>query len=87
VYAADSGIVTAEGSDEGGYGNIIRVDHGNGYLTVYAHLSVIEVPMCQSVDAGQQLGAAGSTGNATGAHLHFEFIHDGLYINPWDVLP
>lgn len=87
VYAADAGVVIAEGDDPAGYGNIIQIDHGNGYLTVYAHLSVIEVRICQSVEAGQQIGTAGSTGNASGAHLHFEVAQDGMYINPWEVLP
>jgi murein DD-endopeptidase MepM/ murein hydrolase activator NlpD len=87
VYAADGGIVIAEGNDTATYGNMIQIDHGNGYLTVYAHLSVIGVKICQSVEAGQWIGAAGSTGNARGAHLHFEVAQDGSYINPWNVLP
>lgn len=87
VYAADAGVVVAEGEDVGGYGNVIQIDHGNGYLTVYAHLSRIDVRICQGVEAGQQIGAAGSTGNANGAHLHFEVVKDERYINPWDVLP
>jgi len=87
VYAADAGIVTAMGNDEVGYGNVILLDHGNGYITVYAHLSDIGVSMCQSVDVGQQIGAAGNTGNSRGVHLHFEVIQDGEAINPWFVLP
>jgi len=87
VYAADSGVVIAQGNDEAGYGKVIQIDHRNGYFTVYAHLSVIGVSMCQSVDAGQWIGAAGSTGNARGAHLHFEVAQDGWYIDPWIVLP
>jgi murein DD-endopeptidase MepM/ murein hydrolase activator NlpD len=87
VYAADSGIVTAKGYDESGYGNVIQIDHGNGYSTVYAHLSEIGVSMCQGVYAGQLIGAAGNTGNSHGAHLHFEVVRDGWSINPWLVLP
>ena len=87
VYAADSGIVTAMGNDETGYGNVIQIDHGNGYFTNYAHLSVIGVSMCQSVYAGQRIGAAGNTGNSRGVHLHFEVVQDGRPINPWLVLP
>lgn len=87
VYAADAGVVVAEGDDETGYGNVIEIDHRNGYLTLYAHLSVIGVRMCQSVEAGQWIGAAGSTGNARGAHLHFAIALDGRAINPWTVLP
>ena len=88
IYAADSGVVTmAQGGDNYGYGNVIQIDHGNGYSTVYAHLSVIGVGACQSVYAGQWIGAAGSTGNAQGAHLHFEVRQGGGFINPWFVLP
>ena len=87
VYAADSGVVTAMGNDETGYGNVIQLNHGNGYFTVYAHLSVIGVSMCQSVYAGQWIGAAGDTGNSRGVHLHFEVVQDGWSINPWLVLP
>jgi murein DD-endopeptidase MepM/ murein hydrolase activator NlpD len=87
VYAADAGVITVMGNDEFGYGNVIQIDHGNGYLTVYAHLSKIGVKICQSVSSGQWIGAAGSTGNASGTHLHFEVIKDGFSINPWLVLP
>lgn len=87
VYAVDAGVVRLEGNDEAGYGNVIEIDHGNGYSTVYAHLSVTGVRACQSVEAGQVIGAAGSTGNANGAHLHFEVRLNGDYVNPWSVLP
>jgi murein DD-endopeptidase MepM/ murein hydrolase activator NlpD len=88
VYAADSGVVTmAQGGDNYGYGNVIQIDHGNGYSTLYAHLSVIGVGVCQSVYAGQWIGGAGNTGNSQGAHLHFEVRQGGGFINPWFVLP
>ena len=87
IYAADAGVIIAEGDDEGGYGNMIEIDHHNGYITLYAHLSAIGVSMCQSMEAGQWIGAAGSTGNARGAHLHFAVALDGRAINPWTVLP
>ena len=87
VYAADSGVVAAMGNDESGYGNVIQIDHGNGYVTVYAHLSEIGVRMCQSVSAGERIGAAGNTGNSLGVHLHFEIVQDGWSINPWLVIP
>jgi murein DD-endopeptidase MepM/ murein hydrolase activator NlpD len=88
VYAADSGVVTmAQGGYNYGYGNVIQIDHGNGYSTLYAHLSSIGVGVCASVGAGQWIGAAGSTGNAQGAHLHFEVRQNGGFINPWFVLP
>ena len=88
VYAADSGVVTmAQGGYNYGYGNVIQIDHGNGYSTVYAHLSVIGVGGCQSVSAGQWIGSAGNTGNSQGAHLHFEVRQGGGFISPWFVLP
>ena len=88
VYAADGGVVTmAQGGYNYGYGNVIQIDHGNGYSTVYAHLSNIGVSVCQSVGAGAWIGAAGNTGNSQGAHLHFEVRQNGGFINPWFVLP
>jgi len=88
IYAADSGVVTmAQGGYNYGYGNVIQIDHGNGYSTIYAHLSNIGVGVCQSVNKGQWIGAAGATGNAQGAHLHFEVRQNGGFINPWFVLP
>lgn len=88
IYAADSGVVTmAQGGYNYGYGNVIQIDHGNGYSTVYGHLSAIFVSVCQSVSAGQQIGTSGATGNAQGAHLHFEVRQNGGFINPWFVLP
>lgn len=88
VYAADSGVVTmAAGGYNYGYGNVVQIDHGNGYSTVYAHLSSYFVSTCQSVSAGQQIASAGNTGNSQGAHLHFEVRQNGGFINPWFVLP
>ncbi len=88
VYAADSGVVTmSQGGYNYGYGNVIQIDHGNGYSTVYAHLSTLGVGVCASVGAGQWIGSAGNTGNSQGAHLHFEVRLNGGFINPWFVLP
>jgi len=88
VYAADSGVVTmAQGGYNYGYGNVVQIDHGNGYSTVYAHLSAYFVSVCQSVSAGQQIATSGNTGNSQGAHLHFEVRQGGGFINPWFVLP
>jgi murein DD-endopeptidase MepM/ murein hydrolase activator NlpD len=87
VYAADAGVVVrAAGGWNGGYGNLVMIDHGNGYATVYAHLSQINVSVCQGVGAGTVIGAAGNTGNSFGAHLHFEVRKNGGFINPWNVL-
>lgn len=88
VYAADSGVVTmVQGGWNYGYGNVIQIDHGNGYSTLYAHLNAYFVSMCQSVSAGQQIATSGNTGNSQGAHLHFEVRQNGGFINPWFVLP
>lgn len=86
VFAADSGVVTMAGGSSGGYGVVIMIDHGNGYSTIYAHLSSANVRACQSVSQGQVIGGAGSTGNSTGVHLHFEVRKGGANINPWYVL-
>lgn len=89
VYAADNGVVTRAmlGGYNGGYGNVIMIDHGNGYFTLYAHLSQINVGLCQGVYAGYMIGRAGNTGNSFGAHLHFEVRLGAGFINPWYVLP
>ena len=88
VYAADSGVVTmAAGGYNGGYGNVIMIDHGNGYVTLYGHLSQILVTRCQSVYAGNLIGLSGNTGNSFGAHLHFEVRQGGGFLSPWYVLP
>lgn len=87
VWAADTGVVIYAGAIAGGYGNMIMIDHGNGYQTLYAHLSSIKVQCGQSVARGQLIGLAGSTGNSTGPHLHFEVRYEGGFINPWKVLP
>jgi murein DD-endopeptidase MepM/ murein hydrolase activator NlpD len=87
IYAAGSGVVTmAQGGYNYGYGNVIQIDHGNGYVTVYAHLSQINVTVCQAVGQGTLIGYAGATGNAFGAHLHFEIRVGGKNINPYDIV-
>ncbi|MEK6256148.1 MAG: LysM peptidoglycan-binding domain-containing M23 family metallopeptidase [Chloroflexota bacterium] len=87
VYASDSGVVVFSGWATGGYGYMVMVDHGNGYLTVYAHLSQITAFCGQSVSVGQTIAYGGSSGNSTGPHLHFEVRLGGGYVNPWFVLP
>lgn len=80
IVAAGAGVVVRAG-EAGGYGNAVLIDHGNGYLTHYGHLSAITVVAGQRVAAGQRIGEEGSTGHSTGPHLHFE-VHLGHYQNP-----
>lgn len=86
VYAADAGVIVYAGWNDYGYGNMIMIDHGNGFQSLYAHLSAINVGCGQSVGQGQVIGAIGSTGRSSGAHLHFELMA-GVKVNPWDYLP
>ncbi len=84
VYAADAGVVTMAGWSQYGYGNVIQIDHGNGYVSVYAHLNQINVSVCESVGQGALIGLVGNTGNSFGAHLHFEIRLGGANVNPLD---
>ena len=58
------------------------IDHNNGYQTLYGHLAAIGVPAGSAISAGQALGIVGSTGSATGTHLHFEILQNGNRVNP-----
>lgn len=87
VWAADGGVVVYSGWSNGGYGNMIMIDHGTGWLTLYGHLSDVRAACGQSVGQGQVIGHAGSTGNSTGTHLHFETRLGDGFISPWSVLP
>ncbi|GAB4479072.1 MAG: hypothetical protein Kow0088_19610 [Anaerolineales bacterium] len=87
VYAVDNGVVVYAGWNNWGYGNVIVINHGNGWQTLYAHLSAINVTCGQSVYQGNVIGAIGSTGNSSGSHLHFEMMYNGTKVNPWDYLP
>ena len=81
VTASDSGTVIMA-SVNGGYGNCIMIDHGNGYYTLYGHLSGYAVSNGQSVSKGQTIGYVGDTGWATGPHLHFEIRQGGTCLDP-----
>ncbi len=85
IYASDNGTVLYAGWNTSGYGNLIVIDHNNGYETLYAHLSQIYVYCGEGVAQGTVIGAAGSTGKSTGAHLHFEIRYYNSFINPWQV--
>lgn len=86
VVASDSGYVIYAGWDKSGYGNLIILDHGNGYRTYYAHLSKILVRQGESVGQGQRIGSVGSTGRSTGPHLHFEIRWHNVQRNPFGFL-
>ena len=81
IYAADGGTITLAAWN-GGYGNCVMIDHGNGYVTLYGHMSSIAVSQGQTVSQGDTIGYVGSTGNSTGPHLHFEVLKNGTRIDP-----
>ena len=81
VLAALDGVVTAARRGAA-YGNYVRLTHGDGQETLYAHMQYLYVRAGEVVAAGQRLGTAGQTGRATGAHLHFEFLTGGIRYDP-----
>jgi len=82
VYATGDGKVTRADANSSGYGNHIRIDHGYGYVTLYAHLSKIKVKAGQKVKRGDIIGLVGNTGKSMGPHLHYEVRKEGQPINP-----
>lgn len=86
IVAAGSGVVTFAGWWNGGGGNSVWVDHGNGYVTMYAHMSKIMAAVGQHVTQGTQIGITGETGRAFGIHLHFMVELNHKVINPLSVL-
>ena len=82
IYAAKGGTVISAGWNNGGYGNLVIVSHGDGLTTAYAHMSQVIASVGQDVGAGTLLGLEGSTGNSTGPHLHFETRVGGSAVNP-----
>ena len=87
IVAADAGYVVLAGRDTWGYGNQVLIDHGNGYLTRYAHLNTILVKAGDKVTKNQKIGTMGNTGRSTGPHLHFEIIYSQAHRNPLGFLP
>ena len=86
VLAPASGTVIKAGYN-GGYGNMIEIDHGNGLTTRYGHLSKIDVAIGDTVTRGETIGQIGSTGRSTGPHLHYELRLNDKSVNPRHVLP
>jgi murein DD-endopeptidase MepM/ murein hydrolase activator NlpD len=85
IYATDAGTVVYAGWNDWGYGYMIMIDHGNGWQSLYAHLSQVNVGCGQNVGQGDLIGLMGSTGNSTGPHLHFELSYNGVYVNPHSI--
>lgn len=81
VRAAECGTVIFAG-DGGTYGNLVKIDHGSGVVTAYAHLDKITVSKGQAVNANTEIALSGNTGRSTGPHLHFEVVKDGIALNP-----
>ena len=81
VLAVADGVVSYSAA-RAGYGNVIEIDHGNGYVTRYAHNSRLVRRVGELIRAGQEIAKAGSTGRSTGAHVHFEVWENGRYVNP-----
>jgi len=82
VHAAADGTVTEVGSTNIGYGRYVKIQHGDGLVTVYAHNSFLNVIKGDKVKTGDIISMSGSTGNSTGPHLHFEVRKDGIPVDP-----
>ena len=82
VYAASNGKIVRADSRSIGYGKHIRIDHGYGFVTLYAHLNSYNVKRGQTVNKGDIIGFVGNTGRSKGLHLHYEVIKDGKSVNP-----
>jgi len=85
IYASDGGTVTVAGR-VGNYGLVVYIDHGNGYVTRYAHCSKLLVKAGQKVAQGEKIALVGSTGKSTGPHCHFEIRYNGTAKNPKNYL-
>ncbi len=88
IYATDNGVVVYSGWNDWGYGFMVVIDHGNGWQSLYAHLSQINVGCSAWVNQGAVIGYMGSTGRSSGSHLHFEMMSDRSgKVNPFAYLP
>ena len=82
IYATRGGTVSYTGYEKGGAGNWVQINHGDGYKSVYMHMTKYVVKTGQNVAQGQLIGYCGSTGGSTGPHLHFGISYNGTYVNP-----
>lgn len=89
VMAAKSGKVVYAQFDSGGFGNVVSIEHGDGYYTIYGHLAMIKTTVGKQVRTGEQIGVMGTTGNSTGVHLHFSVTKKLFsdYVDPTNFLP
>ena len=81
IYATGNGTVSGAGWEQG-YGNCVQIDHGYGYVTLYAHMNAIKVRVGQKLKRGDVIGMIGNTGKSTGPHLHYEVHYKGEIMNP-----
>jgi murein DD-endopeptidase MepM/ murein hydrolase activator NlpD len=86
IFASDSGTVVFSGWDNTGYGNMVIIDHGNGFKTTYGHNEANLASVGQTVVKGQQIAESGNTGNSTGNHIDFRILLNGTFLNPLDYL-
>ena len=82
IYATGDGTVSRADSRAAGFGKHVRIDHGFGYVTIYAHLESFKVVKGDKVKRGETIGTVGSTGRSVAPHLHYEIVKDGVKINP-----
>ena len=82
IYATGDGIVKRADNRAAGFGKHIRIDHGFGYVSLYAHMNKYKVKRGQKVKRGEIIGYVGNTGRSAGPHLHYEIYKDGNKINP-----
>jgi murein DD-endopeptidase MepM/ murein hydrolase activator NlpD len=87
IWAADDGVVVYSGWSNSGYGNLIVIDHGNEWQSLYGHLESTFVSCGESVFQGATIATMGDTGNSSGSHLHFELLYGNAKVNPWNFLP
>ncbi len=86
IYATRSGYVSVAAFEDGGAGNYVQINHGDGYRSIYMHMTYYIVSVGQWVEAGQVIGYCGSTGGSSGPHLHFGISYNGEYVNPADYI-